>query len=86
MNSLSINPEKTKTMGVNCKIFLKSKGIFLGQVDQFKYLGLEISALRKSPVVMYEARLSAAKKAFQALTAKSRFLGISNTRVKLQLI
>ena len=45
-------------------------------MEQFTYLGLEISALRKSPVAMYEARLRAAKKAFQALTAKARFLGI----------
>ena len=56
------------------------------QVEQFRYLGLEISCLRKSPVVMFEARLRAAKKAFFALTARARFLGISNVRVRIQLV
>ena len=50
---------------------------------QFKYLGLEISAIRNSPVVMYEARLLAARKAFLALSAKSRFLGLTNVRIKI---
>ena len=50
------------------------------------YLGLEISSLHKSPVAICEARLHATKKAFQALTAKASYLGISNIRVKIHLV
>ena len=64
MNSLTINPDKTKTMGINCDIFLTCLGISVEQVEQFRYLGMEVSSFRKSPVVMFEARVQAAKKAF----------------------
>ena len=55
-------------------------------VNQFKYLGLEISNNSVKPDTIIIARLAAAKRIFNAVQTNCRILGISNVRVKLQMI
>ena len=55
-------------------------------MSEFKYLGLILSNSSSKPDVLLNARILKAKHTFYAVITNCRLLGISNVRVKLQLI
>jgi hypothetical protein len=55
-------------------------------VQEFKYLGLILSNKSSKPDVLLNARILKAQRTFYAVRTNCRLLGISNVRVKLQLI
>lgn len=73
-------------MLVNCTGILYCGDIPLKQVDEFKYLGLKLTAICQKPDGLLRARLLAARRAFNAVRANCRWMGLSNSRVKLQLV
>ena len=73
-------------MYINCKGNLTVKGHKLTAVHKFKYLGLMLSDNCTKPEIMLQARISKAVGTFHAVRTNCRLLGISNVRVKLQLI
>ena len=52
----------------------------------FKYLGIDIHANSKSPHALLHRRLHLAKVAFLKIRNNAQLLGLSNCRVRLQLI
>ena len=52
----------------------------------FKYLGIEISSSARSPTHILQSRLKAAKTAFYRIRNNAQLLGLSNCRVRLQLV
>lgn len=55
-------------------------------MSHFKYLGLTLSAVCQRPDGILRDRLTKARKAFNAVRANCRLLGLNNARVKLQLV
>ena len=55
-------------------------------VKEFKYLGLTLSNNCKRPERLLQARINKSKSTFFAVRSNCRLLGISNVRVKLQLV
>ncbi len=73
-------------MLVHCTGTLRCGETILQQVDEFKYLGLKLTAICQQPDGLLRARLLAARRTFNAVRANCRWMGISNSRVKLQLV
>ncbi len=55
-------------------------------VTEFKYLGLFVNRACATPTVMLEKRISKATAAFNNIKCHARLLGLSNRRVRIQLI
>ena len=71
-------------MLINCedqKLYIKGQEI--EQVKEFKYLGLYMYQDVVSPIKLFQVRLAAAKRTFNAVRSNCRILGVSNVRVKL---
>ena len=73
-------------MFVNCNGQMLLNKYKIDTVNEFKYLGLIISNNTFKPEVLLLARICKAKRTFYAVRTNCRLLGISNIRVKLQLI
>jgi hypothetical protein len=83
---LVINIGKTKAMFVNCFAKMKIYGKEIGTVNEFKYLGIIIANNITTPSRILKARLSSAKRSFNAVCTNCKLLGISNVRIKLSLL
>ena len=72
-------------MFANCdaKIKIKIYNEYLDTVDQFKYLGIEISNKSINPEGILQARLIKANSMYQAVKTNCRTLGLSNVRIKI---
>ena len=55
-------------------------------VHQFRYLGLNLVDSSTSPDHVLRDRLECARKAFNAIRANARRLGLHNRRVRVQLV
>ena len=66
-NDLDINIGKTKAMFINCNEQIYVRKLKIETVQKFKYLGLYISNTQIKPDILIEARLSAAKRVFNAV-------------------
>jgi hypothetical protein len=73
-------------MFVNSFAKLKVYGEEIETVNEFKYLGVMIANNSKTPSRILKARLSSAKRSFNAVCTNCKLLGISNVRVKLSLL
>ena len=85
-NSLVINTSKTKVMLINCTGTIKCGDTPLEEVEEFRYLGLLLKAKCLLPSGILLDRLQQSRKVFNAVRANCRLLGLSNPRVKLQLV
>ena len=85
-NNLKINTDKTKVVLINCQGTIRCSGVPLEEVPHFKYLGVTLSAVCLRPEGILRDRLTKARKAFNAVLANCRLLGLTNARVKLSLV
>ncbi len=73
-------------MFVNCFAEMKIYGKEIETVNEFKYLGIIIANNSTTPSRILKARLSSAKRSFNAVCTNCKLLGISNVRIKLSLL
>ncbi len=73
-------------MYVNSVGNLKVEKKKVKSVKEFKYLGLILSNSSSKPEALLQARINKANSVFYAIRSNCRLLGISNVRVKLQLV
>ena len=73
-------------MLVHCEGTVTCYGDIVETVSEFWYLGVQMVSTARSPEHMLRARLKASQRAFGALRANARYFGISNCRVRVQLI
>lgn len=64
-----ISTKKTKVMLVHCTGTLCCGQVALEQVDEFKYLGLKLTAACRKPDGILRARLESARRSFYAVRA-----------------
>lgn len=73
-------------MLINCRGTISCSGVPLEEVPSFKYLGITLSAVCLRPEGILRDRLDTARRAFNAVRANCRLLGLTNARVKLSLV
>ena len=71
---------------MKCSGDLYVNKVKLQQCTTFKYLGIEIQENSRSPTHILQSRLKAAKIAFHRIRNNAQLLGLSNCRVRLQLV
>ena len=85
-NDLTINTTKTKVMLINCQGTMMCGSTPLEEVTHFKYLGITLAARCLRPDGILLDRLAKSKKAFNAVRANCRLLGLTSARIKLALV
>ena len=73
-------------MLINCRGTIYCRAAPLEEVSAFKYLGVTLAATCYRPDGILQDRLLKARRAFNAVRANCRLLGLSNARVKLHMV